>query len=757
MAYSYTQYTVASSNDTTTTYATPPYRSGKAATDISVAVDGVTKTAGVDYTISGTSVTFTSSGAPLATSVVRIARNTSQNAAPSDYSENTILTSAQLNATQEQLFFMAQEAIDTASETNLAGLTFYSSSTSAPTSPALGDLWYDTFNKYLKIYNGTEWELATPNNESFTYTTFTAEAGTYSYVTVANINTEALVFLNGVKQVRDTVKANLLASSGAKDYFIDTVNSRVYFKTLGADSVVEVILAASNLGTANSTKIETFTATAGQTAFNLSNTYLQNTNSVNIFVNGVRQSAFTETDNNTVTLTNGASVGDEVVVIINLYDTVQGSIDSVNVTHTPAGTGAVATTVKAKLDKMSVTPQDFGAVGDGVADDTTAIQAAIDSGNNVQIPKGTYKISSTIKLVNDYQKLEGSGKNTVLENSTTSARLFQIGDTGNSGVAGQFCSLSNITLKGNSNTTEGLAILSIVDDSIARAARDVSLTDVRIQDVGAGYGLRVSAWELSTIALTIFDCNKGILLGSEANSCNFTNTYVTGCTNEAVDLPNRSSAPSNIVFTGLTAQYSGGSTATVHIDDGNVILFDGLYLEANTATNNVYVSTNAKGVTFNNVMHNLVSPTGTASRVITANAVKNFTVNGVTNIGGAVESLVRIEGALPLSNIESLFVANGSVSVGLLDDQSTRKATTFIDGLDTKLVSTTITTLTSNPFLTFSDSASSASCQLNSGTGSPEGAVTANVGSIFLRTDGGANTTLYVKESGTGNTGWAAK
>lgn len=411
----------------------------------------------------------------------------------------------------------------------------------------------------------------------------------------------------------------------------------------------------------------------------------------------------------------------------------------------------------AKRASEVVTPQDFGAKGDGVTDDTAAIQAAIDSGNNVHIPKGTYKISSTIKLVNDYQKLEGSGKNTVLENSTTSARLFQIGDTGNIGVSGQFCSLSNITLKGNSNTTEGLAILGIVDDSITRAARDVSLTDVRIQDVGAGYALRASAWELSTIALTIFDCNKGILLGSEANSCTFTNTYVTGCTNEAVDLPNRSYAPSNIVFTGLTAQYSGGSTATVHIDDGNVILFDGLYLEANTATNNVYVSTNAKGVTFNNVMHNLVSPTGTASRVITANAAKNFTVNGVTNIGGTVESLVRIEGTLPLSNIESLFVASGSVSVGLLDDQSTRKATTFIDGLDTKLVSTTITTLTSNPFLTFSDSASSASCQLRSGTGSPEGAVTAKVGSIFLRTDGGANTTLYVKESGTGNTGWAAK
>lgn len=43
------------------------------------------------------------------------------------------------------------------------------------------------------------------------------------------------------------------------------------------------------------------------------------------------------------------------------------------------------------------------------------------------------------------------------------------------------------------------------------------------------------------------------------------------------------------------------------------------------------------------------------------------------------------------------------------------------------------------------------------GTGSPEGVVTAPIGSVFLRTDGGASTTLYIKTSGAGNTGWTAK
>jgi ethanolamine utilization microcompartment shell protein EutS len=47
---------------------------------------------------------------------------------------------------------------------------------------------------------------------------------------------------------------------------------------------------------------------------------------------------------------------------------------------------------------------------------------------------------------------------------------------------------------------------------------------------------------------------------------------------------------------------------------------------------------------------------------------------------------------------------------------------------------------------------------IRTGTGNPEGVVTGKVGDLFLRTDGGSGSTLYVKESGNGtNTGWAGK
>jgi hypothetical protein len=48
-------------------------------------------------------------------------------------------------------------------------------------------------------------------------------------------------------------------------------------------------------------------------------------------------------------------------------------------------------------------------------------------------------------------------------------------------------------------------------------------------------------------------------------------------------------------------------------------------------------------------------------------------------------------------------------------------------------------------------------CRDTAGNGSPEGVVTANKGSTYRRFDGAAASCFYVKESGTGNTGWVAK
>jgi hypothetical protein len=89
-----------------------------------------------------------------------------------------------------------------------------------------------------------------------------------------------------------------------------------------------------------------------------------------------------------------------------------------------AGTGAVQRTVESKLQDV-VSVKDFGAVGDGVADDTAAIQAAINlasvAGGTVYISAGTYLVSSTLLVTSSRVYIRGDGMyNTIITRNSPS-------------------------------------------------------------------------------------------------------------------------------------------------------------------------------------------------------------------------------------------------------------------------------------------------------------------------------------------------
>jgi parallel beta-helix repeat protein len=154
---------------------------------------------------------------------------------------------------------------------------------------------------------------------------------------------------------------------------------------------------------------QSFTATAGQTVFNITNfSYTQNTNSLLVFINGDKQGSgkdFAETSSTSFTLTE-ACLGGETVEVIGFpqIDLTAVNAGAVNI----GGTYSLAQYLNDSVINVKAYP--YLAKGDGVADDTAAIQAAINSfaGNPgcVLFPIGEYKISESLVL-KDFVALQG--------------------------------------------------------------------------------------------------------------------------------------------------------------------------------------------------------------------------------------------------------------------------------------------------------------------------------------------------------------
>lgn len=108
-------------------------------------------------------------------------------------------------------------------------------------------------------------------------------------------------------------------------------------------------------------------------------------------------------------LTEGVSykfiIRDSANNLIGTYDDIEGisnialPIDAEDVTYLPPFTGSTATNVEAKLSQY-ISVKDFGAVGNGIADDTAAFQSFLNAaaGKTGVVNPGTYLISSTLTI-----------------------------------------------------------------------------------------------------------------------------------------------------------------------------------------------------------------------------------------------------------------------------------------------------------------------------------------------------------------------
>ena len=209
-----------------------------------------------------------------------------------------------------------------------------------------------------------------------------------------------------VKPITDSASIDMTLPASA-----DRANSFLTFDATGAPSVTR----AGDPAAPSSIVRQQFTGDGATLVYTLASAPGALGQSMQVFIDGVYQENDTYSVSGTsLTFTEAPPLNASIETVAFEVNAI-GETSSNLVSYTPAGSGAVQTTVQSKL-RETVSVKDFGAVGDGVTDDTAAIQAAIDAANTVLIPDGTYLVSAPITLSNS-QSLRADG-------AVSSARLY---------------------------------------------------------------------------------------------------------------------------------------------------------------------------------------------------------------------------------------------------------------------------------------------------------------------------------------------
>jgi len=320
---------------------------------------------------------------------------------------------------------------------------------------------------------------------------------------------------------------------------------------------------------------------------------------------------------------------------------------SEQVTFLAAGSGATQRTALDKLrDVVSV--KDFGAAGDGTADDTAEIQAALDAvpaiGGCVYFPAGTYVVSAPL-VVDSNTVLVGDGMYVSKLSATTAFTSSQAMVYAN---AENNITIEDLGFFGNTNGTLGAGTGIHLKNGTRNQVRscyveNTTQAGIRYEEQNTGI---IESCVLQACGRTGYTDNHGVMVYSDAASAIQTysikvlsNTIATSFRKGITTFSNLSLydlliSGNTVTGSGLGNIYVGGDTGATHDKIrivGNYCQSSPVNIQIGSTSNSVVDGNNCD----NNSGSSNIGFVNSTDLVISNNVVQNSAVHGITFIAAA--------------------------------------------------------------------------------------------------------------------------